>query len=605
MAGVGGHNILSDDGEDRMAIENGQQSGEQKVRQPGKVELNGYYVKRVGQNKGAPRIWLEGSTATLAGFNPGTRFDVEVQGQTVVLQANPDGSRVVSAKQIGERMNPVIDLNSKELLAVFDGMSAVRVAAKDGEIYLLPLASELKKQERFKRLKEKLESGDPLTLGSLSHGGGILSHAVHSGLAAAGVKTELGFANEIRGELLEHARVHNDAWSESTKVYAAPMQELAQDERGLSSLPRLEILEMGLPCSGASKAGKSKRGLVHAEAHPEVGHLAYAALVILSKTNPAVVLFENVPDYSTSASADILRNQLRDMGYTTMEKVLNGKEWGSLENRTRWCMVAVTDGIHFDFDQLLPPAVVDRKLSDVLELIADDDPRWSKMQGLKDKMVSDKLAGKNFSMQVFSADADHINTLTKGYAKVRSTDPKLSHATDPDLLRQLTPVEHARMKDVPEHLIAGLSATNAHEVLGQSVVYPPFKDVAQHVGNALNRLVGRDEVELANRVERSEAPAIPGAELVSPDVASIAGEVLTSLKLASPEAGRYLGRVVVADGNIVIQDSGRGAGVVHQLDLLNEVPKLGASVDVAYARGHGRVKQEVERHQSRETAHGR
>ena len=113
--------------------------------------LEGYFVKKIGQNRGAPRVWLEGLQTEKAGFAPGARYDIKVQGQTVVLTANNDGTRVVSGKKIGERTNPVIDINSKELLAIFDGMSAVRVGVKKGEIYLVPMATELKKQERFKR----------------------------------------------------------------------------------------------------------------------------------------------------------------------------------------------------------------------------------------------------------------------------------------------------------------------------------------------------------------------------------------------------------------------------------------------------------------------
>lgn len=562
------------------------EKGKQQQGDGQRGSLQGYYVKKIGQNRGIPRVWLEGSQATSAGFVQGTRFDITVEGRTMVLTANTDGSRTVSGKKVGERMNPVIDLNSKELLAIFDGMAAVRVVAKEGQIYLLPLASELKKQERFKRLREKLELGEPLTMGSLSHGGGILSHAIHSGLAAAGIESKLAFANEIRPELLEHAQLHNDAWGHDTIPYAAPMQELAFDDRGVATLPRVEILELGLPCSGASRAGRSKRGLEHAEAHPEVGHLVVSALLILSKTNPAIVIFENVPEYAQTGSADILRNQLRDMGYRTEERVLNGKEWGALENRNRWCMVATSHGIEFNFDQLMPPVAREQTLGDVLEPLAPDDPRWSRMQGLKDKEVRDLAEGKGFKMQVFSADAESIGTITKGYARVRSTDPKITHPTNPDLLRQLTPIEHARLKEVPEHLVDGLSNTLAHEVLGQGVVYRPFKDVGQHVGNALNRLAGREEIELDDR-----APSgIEGGALVEALTAEMAGQVLTSLKLADSGQGHYLGSMVVADGGVLIQDAGRGVGIVHQLELLSEVPNLGASVEVCYARGIGTIK---------------
>lgn len=537
--------------------------------------LNGYYIKKIGQNKGAPRVWLEGSQTAKAGFAPGQRFDIHVEGQTIVLQANPDGSRVVSSKKSGDSVNPVIDINSKELLAIFDGMSAVRVAVSDGQIYLVPLASELKKQERYKRLKTKLQTGEPLALGSLSHGGGILDHAIHSGLKSAGIDSKLAFANEIREELLEHALIHNDAWSDNTKIFATPMQELAFDERGLANIPKTEALVMGLPCSGASKAGKAKRGLVHPEAHPEVGHLVVSALVILSKTNPAIVILENVPHYANSASADILRNQLRDMGYVTHEKLLNGKQWGTLENRDRWVMIAVTHGIEFDFDQLIPPETQAMRLGDVLESIGPDDPRWNKMQYLRDKEVRDAAEGKNFKMQIFTEDSEHIGTLTKGYAKIRSTDPKIQHPEDPDLLRQVTPTEHARIKQVPEHLIEGLSNTIAHEVLGQSVVYTPFRDLGQEMGKVLNIFSGKEP-----RSNKSNLPR---------EVIQIANKVVSKLKVA--EDGRnYDGTFVAKDGGYFIQDIGKGEGIAHKENSFDKSkPVLGRSSVVKYRDGQGLI----------------
>lgn len=552
--------------------------------------LKAYYIKKIGQNKGAPRIWLEGTQTERAGFKPGQRYDVTVHDKTVVLQANPDGSRIVSGKRVGERDNPVIDLNSRELLAIFDGMAAVRVAVKEGQIHLLPLASEIKKQERYVRLRSKLEMGEPVTIGSLSHGGGVMSHAIHAGLTAAGVPSSLAFANEIRPELLEHAAIHNDAWREDTQILAAPMQELAFDDRGVASIPKVEILEMGLPCQGASKAGMAKRNLKHPEAHPEVGHLVVSALVILSKTNAAVVIMENVPHYANSASADILRNQLRDMGYATHERILNGKQWGALENRDRWCMVAVTEGIAFDFAQLQPPASKRQVLGDVLEDVPLDDPRWSTMTGLKEKEKRDLEAGKGFRMQVFDAEADHIGTITKGYAKVRSTDPKIAHPTNPDLLRQLTPAEHARIKQVPDLLVKGLSATVAHEILGQGVVYRPFHDVGHHVGNALNKFAGRPESRLSDRMSGEEV-ASEKTSLIDP---TFANEVVATLKRVERN-GQYTGEIVAVDGDVMIQATGRNEGVLHIGKNLNGSVRLGESVKVTYRDGIGEVSRKDNR----------
>lgn len=548
------------------------------------MALDGYYVKKIGQNRGAPRVWLDRLQTEGAGFSPGHKYDITVQGKTICLTANKDGSRVVSSKKDGDRVNPVIDLNSKELLAMFDGMAAVRVVVKKGEIYLVPLATELKKQERSQRLRAKLESGEALSMGSLSHGGGILSHAIHTGLQSAGHNVKLAFVNDIDESLLEHASIHNDAWSEDTKVYAAPMQEIAFDSKGLATLPAIELIEIGIPCQGASLSGRAKVGHGTPEAHPEVGHLVVSALIILSKTNPAVCLIENVPMYASTASAAILRTQLKELGYVTSERILSGKDWGTIENRNRWVMIAVTEGIEFDFDRLMPPILKGKKLGDVLDDVPDGDSRWNKQEGLKRKNVRDAAEGKGFKMQLVSEESEHVGTIGAGYAKRRSTEPFIVNKSDPELLRLLTVEEHARVKDVPEHLVEGLSLTQGHQILGQGIVYPPFRDIGQHIGNALNRYAGKPEIlsEIARQV-----PAVADEEF-SAEFLDLAKEVVATFKRA--EDGRtYVGAIVAADRNLVIQDAGRGVGIVHDISKLDRVPKLGASLKIVYEKGQGKV----------------
>ena len=207
--------------------------------------MQSYTLANIGKNQGAPRIWIEGRNLAQAGFLPGMRYDIVVTEAALELRANPDGSRIVSRKKVGDLFNPVIDINSNELLAMFDGMASLRIAAHAHKLYLMPLASEVNRLERIGRLRAKLESGRPLDVGSLSHGGGVLSLAVHSGFAEAGAPVRLAFANEIRPELLEHAARRNGAWSEGTAALAAPMQELAFDEWAMAHLPKLDIIEMG------------------------------------------------------------------------------------------------------------------------------------------------------------------------------------------------------------------------------------------------------------------------------------------------------------------------------------------------------------------------
>ncbi len=71
---------------------------------------------------------------------------------------------------------------------------------------------------------------------------------------------------------------------------SAPMQELIQDTWVLDKLPKGEVMELGLPCSGASVAGKSNLGLAKMEDHPHVGHLVHAALVLIARLQPAALI---------------------------------------------------------------------------------------------------------------------------------------------------------------------------------------------------------------------------------------------------------------------------------------------------------------------------
>lgn len=539
--------------------------------------MRGYYIKEsgktIGSNRGKPRIWLQNDEVAGAGLAPGDRYDIHMAGGTVVLKANPDGSRVVSYKddRKGNR-NPVIDLNSRDLLALFDGMSAIRLVQREGEIYLLPLASEIRKKERLSRLKAKVLAGEPLSVGSLSHGAGLLSHAMHEGLKQAGIESKTRFANEIRQELLEHSARTHDHWAPDTITLAAPMQELAFDEAAMRHLPRTEIMEMGLPCSGASVAGRAKRGTAKPEDHPHVGHLVVAALIILAKANPAVILFENVIPYASSASASILRNQLRDLGYNTHETVLKGADFNALEHRDRWCMVAVTEGMHFDWSMLQIPPKQTLTLSEVLDDIPLDDPMWTEMKGLKAKQERDIAAGKGFLMQTFSGEAEKIATITKGYAKVRSTDPKIEHPTNPNLLRQVTTAEHARIKQFPERVIEGLGITIAHEALGQAILRDPFVAAGKLSGESILAFVHDLEIKPTNSAEL--------ASVISAEIKDSASMVVSEIRSPLKNVV-YEGPVTINDLGMTIQDIGNGVGILHKSSALEHV-RLGEILRVQY-----------------------
>ena len=204
----------------------------------------------------------------------------------------------------------------------------------------------------------------------------------------------------------------------------------------------------------------------------------------------AAIVLENVELYANTASAMILRSQLRDMGYVCHEVVLRGSEFGSLEERVRWCLVAITKGIELDLQQLAPVAREVKRVADILDpTVGLDSDRWRPMAYLKAKSERDLEKGSNFQMQVVSADDTKVPTLRKGYFKGGSTDPLLEHPEKPGLLRKFNVVEHSRIKGTPAHLVSGLSESIAHQVLGQGIVYAPFRALARRLGQALKSIL--------------------------------------------------------------------------------------------------------------------
>lgn len=446
-----------------------------------------YQIQSIGLNRGVPRVWLQDLVLTRAGFDVGDQFSISIEESCVQLVRSVDGERTVSAKPQRDRVVPAVDLNSHKVLGVFAGLTTVRVIVpKQGTLVISAVTSELRLRERRTRVHSKLNSAMPLDMGSVSHGGGVMCHAIHQGLTEAGIDGRLVFANEIRVELLEQASRHNTAWEPDTVAIAAPLQAFVFDD-DLPELPRIDVLEGGLPCSGASISGRSKRGLSLAEAHPEVGHLMVAFLTLIARTNPIMVVLENVRQYLSTGSAWQFRHQLGEWGYDIHEVIIRGGEFGALEDRERAVLLAVTEGITLDPESLDKPSFVTPRLGGIIDPVPDDSPQWSTMAGLRDKETRDAEAGKGFKMQIYDETATSIATIGKGYAKRRSTEPKIRHPHNPSLLRQLTPAEHARAKRIPEALISGLSDTIAHEVLGQSVIHSAFVSIGKLIGDSLLR----------------------------------------------------------------------------------------------------------------------
>lgn len=450
--------------------------------------MQNYIVRQIGEHRGAPRIYLELAVMADAGFTPGKTYSRNIDSDkrriTLTLEAN--GTHVVSRKEKNGLTLPVIDINSSGALKHFEGLQAVRVVCEQGRIMLLPMASETRLADRLQRLDTDLEAG-VVTTAATSFGGGVLDHAAHTGLHASGIAAKLVMANEIDEDLLMHAREHNDVVTPSTVLCAAPMQELVQDDAAMARLPKASVFCLGIPCSGSSRAGRTKRGLAKMEDHPQVGHLVASAIMLLNRINPAVVVVENTPEYEATASAVILRQHLRDSAYDVQEMTLDANEFGCMEHRKRWFLVAAARGLNLNLGSLSPSVVAVRTLGELLDDVPEDSPEWRSFSYLIDKEERDQAKGNGFAMQIVTPASTRVPVLRKGYHKGGSTDPLLAHPSDPSLMRLLSVAEHARVKDIPPHLAAGMTKTAGHAMLGQSVAYRVVTALFERIGQELLR----------------------------------------------------------------------------------------------------------------------
>lgn len=445
-------------------------------------------LRQLGEHRGAPRLYLDTTALATAGFTPGVAIDFfpgAVDEARLTIRVASQGKRKVSRKQRGHREVPVIDINSHEDLQPFAAAGLVRVVIEAGAVHVLLPASVRKAMARSARLAARLALGQPVRTAGIAFGAGIASGALHAGLAAGGLSSELALANEICEEYLDIGRQANPVVANTTTTVAMPMQEFAQDDWLLRRIQTVEILEAGIPCSGASRAGAAKMGLTRMEDHPHVGHLIGATLQVIAALQPAILVVENVETYRHTASAAILRAWLRDAGYAVAETVLNARDFGSLEARIRWFLVAYPPELPLDLKEMVPEDTARPCLGDLLDPIGAADERYRRVDYLKDKQERDADSGKHFGMQLLTPASTLVPVLRKGYHKGGSTDPRLLHPTDPQRSRLLTATEHARIKGISPDLVDGVPETTAHQVCGQSVDVRPVQAIGRRIAQAL------------------------------------------------------------------------------------------------------------------------
>ena len=419
---------------------------------------------KIGSNKSNGRIWLEGNNLIKAGFIEGApyrRVD-NIDGRQISLFLTADNpaatDRKVTASKRGGKSRPIIDLCDRTITEIFGDARRVRVTFSNGQIVIEAHHEDINKETRETAFRKRYKAGQ-LREASLFTGGGISTEAIHSALDEAGlIDGACKWVAEIEPRYIESAQDNCFAVDDTTAILTGPVEEIETE-----FYSTVDVLSFSMPCAGFSKAGSVKHKQTSEE---HSGSTLFATVSAIKASNPAVIISENVVESQSSPMYQLLRGELERLGYTIFESILGPEHTGSVEHRRRYWFVAISSGLAPSSLEVPSVELNSTPLAQFLESV--DDSQFCENQYLKDKSVRDSQAGKGFAKrQLLTGDETKVGTIGRHYAKRRSTEPFI--VRDDGKERLLTPTEHARVKSIPERLIAGNGMTIAHQILGQSV----------------------------------------------------------------------------------------------------------------------------------------
>lgn len=441
---------------------------------------------KLTDHRGNKRLWLEGLRLAKNGFTKGEKYTAEFNKATastpasIVLRLDEAGDRIVSGRRRKgqEHYTPIIDICCPEVEQTVGSATRIRADFYQGVIEVTIHHEDKAKEDRETRTAENVQAGK-VTEGALCAGAGVASAALHEGLKLGGLESSVEWIVDRESKYLQVAIDNNPAITDDTRIFQASLEELEPELLG-----PVDILQVSLPCTGHSKAGKSKNAISQAEQHSTDATAAWGLMAAIRAVNPSIIVSENVTEAEDSGTYLMIKAELVRRGYNIHSRVLDETDAGTLEKRKRWWFVAVSAGLDFiDLNWLQPLRRVHNKLGEVLEQVPADSKTWADNQYLKDKAIKDKAAGKGFARQLVTADSKAVGTIGRHYNKRRSTEPFVLRADGKE--RLLTPAEHARVKGIDPAMVEGVNATTAHEALGQSILWGHAQIIGQHIADRL------------------------------------------------------------------------------------------------------------------------
>jgi len=233
-------------------------------------------VLSIGENRGKPRIWIEGKFLELAGFKSGRKVKTTYGQNEIIITLDSTGDHTVTPGRKAGRY-PILDYCNSTIRSAIQHAAKVEVKTSHGRIVITPAYRELKRAVR------KTDG----SVGSVFSGGGLLDEAARQ----AGYRSK--FALEINPD-------YADIWQSN---HPGHMFCGCISQFNLHRLPQVDLLTMGIPCEPFSHKRRHAGNLRRTQASPsdhQLADMSFWAMMVVDQCNPRTVLIENVPAYVNS-----------------------------------------------------------------------------------------------------------------------------------------------------------------------------------------------------------------------------------------------------------------------------------------------------------------
>lgn len=415
-------------------------------------------IQPLGRNRETPRLWIESQRLNQLGFSHGIPFAIEERTDKLVLRPAILAENHVSSRAVAGGRRPIIDLASHSLLSGLAEYSEVKIIASFERIEVTP-------SQRAFAIQKCRTLQPPFRVLEAFAGGGTMTASLSGNsrfTVVAGIEIEPDFADEWQGRHPEAALVQADIRLVSSR-----------------ELPEFDVLIGGIPCTSHSNLGRAKKDLAGKPELGDTGDLFLPVVNLISERMPAAIVLENVPLFATSLAGQLLVSHLKRIGYHVSTTILQpNTEWGEIEDRKRWVLVAT---LHQPFALRVPDQPCTATVSAYLDARNPEQDRIDAeriaktIEGLRSHNARHQAAGHGFGFMVIDGTETRLPVVPKSYHKI-NTGPFVKTPWGPRLLRQ-EEIERIHGCQLSTHHYA-----TAVQMLGQGVQTRVFRSLFHQLG---------------------------------------------------------------------------------------------------------------------------